>query len=138
MNDVVVVGGGPAGCYAASLLSERGFDVHVLEEHPVIGEPVDCSGVIGAEAFAALNFPDHLKLGEISALTLVSPSDLEVRFSPPTPLAEIVDRAAFDRALADKTLASGVTIHLGSPVVDLQLRDVLSAYRTGFADGFAS
>lgn len=123
MNDVVVVGGGPAGCYAASLLGERGFDVHVLEEHPVIGEPVDCSGVIGAEAFAALNLPDHLKLGEISALMLVSPSDLEVRFSPPTPLAEIVDRAAFDRALADKTLASGVTLHLGSPVVDLQLRD---------------
>ena len=123
MNDVVVVGGGPAGCYVASLLGERGFDVHVLEEHSVIGEPVDCSGVIGAEAFETLGLPDHLKLGEINALTLVSTSDLEVHFSPATSLANIVDRAAFDRAIADKTMASGVTLHLGSPVIDLNLRD---------------
>ncbi|MBI2989163.1 MAG: NAD(P)/FAD-dependent oxidoreductase [Deltaproteobacteria bacterium] len=123
MYDVVVVGGGPAGCYTASLLSKNGFDVHVLEEHPVIGEPVDCSGVVGVEAFEELGLPDSLKLREISALTLVSPSDLEVHFSPASPLANIVDRAAFDRAIADKTMASGATLHLGSPVTDLQLRD---------------
>lgn len=121
MIDVVVVGGGPAGCYAASLLGERGFDVHVLEEHPVIGEPVDCSGVIGAEAFETLGLPNSLKLGEISALILVSPSELEVHFSPPSPLAYIVDRAAFDRTIADKTSSSNVTIHLGSLVVDLHV-----------------
>lgn len=124
MHDVVVVGGGPAGCYAASLLGERGFDVHVLEEHPVIGEPVDCSGVIGAEAFETLGLPNSLKLGEIHSLILVSPSKLEVHFSPPSPLAYIVDRAAFDRAIAEKTSVSGVTFHLASRVVDLRvLRD---------------
>ena len=37
MIDVIVVGAGPAGCYAASLLGEKGFDVHVIEEHPVVG-----------------------------------------------------------------------------------------------------
>ncbi len=123
MHDVVVVGAGPAGSYTASLLGEKGFDVHLLEEHEVIGEPVDCSGVIGAEAFAALGLPDSLKLGEINALTLVSPSNLEVRFSPSSPLACIVNRAAFDRSIAEKTIASGVTLHLGSRVVDLHVRD---------------
>jgi len=65
MYDVIVVGGGPAGCYTASLLGQQGFDVHVLEEHAVIGEPVDCSGVIGAEAFEKLELPEFLKLGAI-------------------------------------------------------------------------
>ena len=121
MFDVAVVGGGPTGCYAASLLGQRGLDVHVLEEHSVIGEPVNCSGVIGAEAFATLRLPDSLKLGEISRLTLVSPSKLEVNFSPQSPLAYIVDRAAFDRVMADKTSTAGVTIHLGAAVVDLHV-----------------
>lgn len=123
MHDIVVVGGGPAGCYAASLLGAKGFDVHVLEEDAVIGEPVDCSGVIGAESFSTLGLPDSLKLGEIRTLTFVSPSKLEFCFSPPSPLAYMIDRASFDRAIADKTLASGVTLHLGSSVVDLEMPD---------------
>lgn len=121
MNDVVVVGGGPAGCYAASLLSKTGLDVHVLEEHLIIGEPVDCSGVIGAESFATLELPHSLRLGEIYCLTLVSPSKLEVCFSTPSPLAYILDRGAFDRAIADRTRKSGVTLHLGARVVDLKV-----------------
>lgn len=120
MHDVVVVGGGPAGCYVASLLGQRGYDVHVLEEHSVIGDPVDCSGVIGAESFGALGLPASLKIGEVASLTMVSPSKLEIHFLPLSSLACVVDRASFDRAIARKAEASGATFHLGSRVFDLR------------------
>lgn len=44
MQDLIIVGGGPVGCYLAKEFSENGYKVLVLEEHEEIGEPVACSG----------------------------------------------------------------------------------------------
>ncbi|MGH7431616.1 MAG: FAD-dependent oxidoreductase, partial [Candidatus Methylomirabilales bacterium] len=47
MHDVIVVGAGPAGSQTAASLAQRGYTVLVLEEHPQIGVPTNCSGLIG-------------------------------------------------------------------------------------------
>ena len=49
--DVLVVGGGPGGLYAAEHLARRGVHVLVCEEHLTIGEPVHCTGVLSADSF---------------------------------------------------------------------------------------
>lgn len=119
--DVVVVGGGPAGCVAAEELGRCGLRVMVVEEHPTVGEPVDCSGVIGTEAFESLDLPRDVILGEVRELVLVSPSGLTLRYDPPKPLAYVVDRAAFDRRLAERAQAAGAEVRTGWRVTDLRV-----------------
>ncbi len=44
--DVVVVGGGPCGASAAKTAAEKGLKTILLEEHPQIGLPEHCVGVM--------------------------------------------------------------------------------------------
>lgn len=46
MHDVIVVGAGPAGCRIAGIVAKHGYDVLVLEEHPRMGTPVQCTGLV--------------------------------------------------------------------------------------------
>lgn len=121
IHDVVVVGAGPAGCYAASLLAQKGLEVHVLEEHSAVGEPVDCSGVVGAESFSSLKLPNSLRLGSIDSIEFLSPSGLKVRFSRPSPLAYVIDRSSFDQYIGQCAVSAGAVLHLGWRVVDVAL-----------------
>ena len=44
--DVVIVGAGPSGCRTAEIVARRGYEVLILEEHPKIGKPVQCTGLV--------------------------------------------------------------------------------------------
>jgi len=104
-------------------LARHGVDVLVVEEHSTIGEPVDCSGVVGAETFDVLALQSLPVLGTIRELTLISPSQIPVKFSPPAPLAFVVDRAAFDQAIARRAGAAGVQFRTGARATDLTISD---------------
>jgi len=46
--DVIVIGGGPIGCVVARDIAAAGCRVLVVEEHPRIGDPLRCSGLISS------------------------------------------------------------------------------------------
>ncbi|MBI3990040.1 MAG: NAD(P)/FAD-dependent oxidoreductase [candidate division NC10 bacterium] len=140
MIDVIVVGGGPVGCYAAFVLAGEGIEVLVLEEHPAIGYPVDCSGVVGAEAFDAFDLSREPILDEVRMVRLISPSGESLSYRSAEPFAYVTDRAAFDQVIARKALDVGAVIQTGCRVVDLRpaqaaIEVVIEEERRGAAEG---
>ncbi len=117
--DALIVGGGPAGLFTAWRLAEAGFSVVVCEEHAAIGEPVHCTGVLSAGAFDEFDLPRHTILNPLTTVRFVSPAGLQVRYSPPTLQAVVIDRAAFDRGIGAKATAAGAEIRLNSRIQSL-------------------
>ena len=110
MRDVVIVGAGPAGLLAATHLATRGRDVVVLEEHPDIGIPAHCTGLLGIDAFAELDLPRETILATARAARFVAPDGSSVTVETDRVNAAIVDRAKFDQGLASRCRAAGVEL----------------------------
>jgi flavin-dependent dehydrogenase len=118
-HDVIVVGAGPAGNYAAYCLARLGYDVLVLQEHQRVGEPVDCSGLIGAEAFERYDLPRRSILRGFDRARFISPGGCEAVVSAHRTVAYVVDLGEFDRSLAEQAQAAGATYRLGSRCVGI-------------------
>ncbi len=119
--DVLVIGGGPAGLYAAWRCSQAGFSSLVCEEHAAIGTPVHCTGVLSAASFDEFPIPRETILNPLTTVQFVSPTGLEMRYTPPTLQAVVIDRAQFDQRLAAQALAAGAEIRLDTRVSSLEI-----------------
>jgi geranylgeranyl reductase family protein len=117
IHDVIVIGAGPAGSTAAEQLAAQGFDVQVLEEHQVIGEPVDCTGVLGTEVFERFDLPRSMVVSTFDTVTIHSPADILATCHSPKPLAYVVERSELDRTLAARAQAAGASLRLNSRAV---------------------
>jgi geranylgeranyl reductase family protein len=123
MRDVVVVGAGPAGLIAARQLAECGRDVVVLEEHPGIGVPAHCTGLLGLDAFTELDIPRQTILDITHAARFVAPDGTSVTVETDRVHAAIVDRAAFDQALAERSRAAGAELRSSARVRSIAVSD---------------
>jgi len=137
MYDVAIVGGGPGGLYSALHLAQRGFSVALFEEHPTPGDPVHCTGVLADEAFAEFGLSRASVLNPLSTATFFGPSGDSIEYTTPSTEAVVIDRALFDRQLADRARTAGVSLTLGSRVTDVAVSDdkaMLTISRLGCVD----
>jgi digeranylgeranylglycerophospholipid reductase len=118
--DVLIVGGGPGGLFMAARLAGRGVRTVVCEEHAHVGDPVHCTGVLSSDSFNRFDLPSNATLNHLTDVRFVSPSGIPVDYTTPSPIATVIDRPAFDRALAERAAAAGADIRSGARVVALE------------------
>jgi len=111
--DVVIVGAGPAGSHTARLLAEAGRSVALLEEHREIGEPIQCGGLVTPRVFDYVD-AKHTILHPIHGAEVFSPSGRRLVIDGGETEAVVIDRAMFDRALAERALRAGAQSFLGT------------------------
>jgi geranylgeranyl reductase family protein len=106
--EVLIIGAGPAGSFAAELLAKSGAKVALFDGRPE-GEPKACGGGVTAKALKA--WPQLLNaVGRtINELDLYSPSSKRLHLTLDEPFA-IYSRIAFDGYLRERARAAGATI----------------------------
>ena len=119
MQDVIVVGAGPAGNNAALSLASQGYGVTVIDSRENIGDKL-CTGLIGEECFRRYPIDPGLVYREISAASVIAPSKEIVRFVTPKPVARVVNRVAYVSSFADRAKKAGAEYRLGHRVVRLE------------------
>ncbi len=114
--DVIIAGAGPAGTHLAYLLSKKGLSVLVLEKKNVTGKKA-CSGLISTRLKKLVPLKksviEHIVFGAVFHSKKTSFSVEKKK-----PVAYVINRAAFDRELADIAQKSGAKIHAGEPLED--------------------
>lgn len=123
LYDFIVIGGGPTGLYTAWQLAKEGFKGIVVEEHPIIGVPRFCSGVVGKEAFERFPLPTDSIQREIESATIYSPSGRSLRIVRRDTGAYIIDRRLFDQGLYRRALEEGAEVSLSTRCRDVEVED---------------
>jgi len=107
--DVLVVGAGPAGSTVAARLAKAGHSVRVVEEHPKVGYPVQCAGLV-SQRVLDLAGSDSMVRASVRGANVFGPSLESIAFRAESPKAFVIDRAGLDIHLADRAARAGAEI----------------------------
>ncbi|MDP3990323.1 MAG: NAD(P)/FAD-dependent oxidoreductase [archaeon] len=104
---ISIIGGGPVGCYTGYLFAKEGHLVTIYENHPLIGSPIQCTGILTND-FDDFGFPlKSFLVNTINKIEVISPSGEEVLIKQKD---YIVCRNKFDNFFADLAKKAGAKI----------------------------
>lgn len=126
--DVVIVGAGPAGSAAAKAAAERGVKTILLEDHPQIGLPQHCCGLLhgsrsGITDEILKTMDGRVVLAEVKARRIFSPSGKMMEVPLQGKGCYIIDRGLFDMQLAAQAAQAGAEILVNTKVTSLLTHD---------------
>ena len=108
--DLLVVGGGPAGCYTAKVAAEHGAQVLVVEKDREIGLPVRCAEGVGEAGLREFFEPDpRWVANEIEGFSFFAPDGTQVDIAN-REIGYILERRIFDREIGRLAAEAGAEI----------------------------
>ena len=112
--DVIIIGAGPVGGYAARLLCERGLSVLMVEEHNEVGRPFQCAGLVTPSAMDAVKAYDTVVEDVDGALIHNSSGTLVPVGREGELRTYVVCRKRFDQTVVQQGLEAGSDLVLES------------------------
>jgi geranylgeranyl reductase family protein len=111
--DVIVVGAGPAGSTAAAHLARAGLRVALLEEHPEVGVPVHCSGLVSPRALETAGISENaIALRRYRQARIWGPGGGTLWVRSGSVQAVAIARDRFDQLLAGRATGAGANLML--------------------------
>ncbi|MDD4961988.1 MAG: NAD(P)/FAD-dependent oxidoreductase, partial [Candidatus Marinimicrobia bacterium] len=118
--DIIVVGGGPAGIFAALEAAKAGASVLLFERKREMGIPVRCGEAVGKVDFHSYTEVDPRWIStEINTFVMVLPNGKEVKLKSNIYAGYIINRDLFEYDMAARAAAAGACIRMRSNVCDL-------------------
>lgn len=104
-------------------LAGMGYGVAVLEQHKQLGEQVCCTGIISRACASSFAVDNSVVLRQVNSARLFSPSGKLLRLWRDETQAYIIDRAAFNRVMANRAQDKGAEYRLNCLATDLVVGD---------------
>ncbi len=117
--DVIIVGAGPAGSYAAYRLASSGHRVAVFEEKSAPGIDACCTGIVSSECLESLGLHTDVTLARADSARFFAPSGKCLRVHTDKVQAYVADRSLLDSALAAKAQSRGAQYFFSSSIRDV-------------------
>jgi len=125
-SDVIIIGGGPVGSYAALQLAKAGVRTKVFEEHPQIGVPSHCAGHLSIRSLSSIGLyplPDGIVENTFRTANFYSSNGTKFSIHLTRPVTCTLNRQRFDQYLAEKAEAASAGFTLNTRVQSLVIYD---------------
>ncbi len=121
---LIVVGAGPAGSYAALTAARRGLNVLLVERDPEIGKPLACAEAISVLGLSSFIEPDPSFIAtDIYALGFTVATGFAFTYRSAERLGYVLNRPKFDRHVADLAVEAGAELATSTYADAVELSD---------------